>query len=127
MVGLIWTIQVVHYPLFTLVGTENFTTYESQHSRRMALLLAVPASVEVVTAGMLVWLHPETTPLWLVLVAGSLLAATWTSTLLVQVPLHRRLGERFDSTTIARLTTSHWLRTLIWSARGILVLTMLLV
>jgi hypothetical protein len=28
MVGLIWVIQIVHYPLFTSVGSDSFAEYE---------------------------------------------------------------------------------------------------
>lgn len=31
LAGLIWTIQVVHYPLFPRVGREGFAAYEQAH------------------------------------------------------------------------------------------------
>lgn len=34
MVGLIWFVQVVHYPLFASVGADGFTDYETAHRRR---------------------------------------------------------------------------------------------
>ena len=49
MVGMIWTIQVVHYPLFALVGTDQFTAYEAAHSSRITALIAVPWAVQGVT------------------------------------------------------------------------------
>jgi hypothetical protein len=58
MVGLIWTIQVVHYPLFHRVDTPSFLRYEAEHTRRMGWLLAGPASLEVSTAAALVWFVP---------------------------------------------------------------------
>ena len=33
MSGVIWFIQIVHYPLLTLVGAAGFTTYEAAHIR----------------------------------------------------------------------------------------------
>ena len=33
MVGLIWLIQIVHYPLFSRVGADQFKLYEQEHQR----------------------------------------------------------------------------------------------
>ena len=33
MCGLIWFVQVVHYPLFAGVGDDGFTAYEQRHQR----------------------------------------------------------------------------------------------
>ncbi len=50
MVGLIWTIHVVHYPLFMLVGSERYGEYQREHMRRITLLLLVPWGAEAATA-----------------------------------------------------------------------------
>ena len=34
MTGLIWFVQVVHYPLFAAVGADQFVAYEVAHQRR---------------------------------------------------------------------------------------------
>jgi hypothetical protein len=31
MVGLIWFVQIVHYPLFKMVGDDGFSEYERCH------------------------------------------------------------------------------------------------
>jgi len=36
LTGLIWTIQIVHYPLFSLVGKNEFIDYHSAHSARIS-------------------------------------------------------------------------------------------
>ena len=121
MVGLIWTIQTVHYPLFQSVGANEFVAYERGHTRRMGALLAVPAGAEVLTGLGLVWFRPPEVGLGAVLLAGFLLAAVWVTTALVQVPLHRRLSEGYDASSGRRLVTTNWLRTALWSGRGLLV------
>ena len=52
-----------------------------------------------------------------------LLAVVWISTFAVQVPLHRRLAEGYDAARHRRLVLSNWIRTLAWTARAVLVLT----
>lgn len=124
MVGLIWTIQVVHYPLFEHVGTDSFPSYESEHTRRMGWLLAGPATIEVGTAAALVWSRPAQVNLALVLAAGAILAGLWVTTALVQVPLHRRLATTPSVGAIRRLVRSNWYRTTGWTVRGVFVASM---
>lgn len=125
MVGLIWTIQSVHYPLFARVGPGDFPDYETEHTNRMARLLVIPAGLEVITGLALVWFRPEGLPLTVVLIAGSLLAIIWIATALVQVPLHRDLTKHYDRVVVAKLVRSNWLRTGVWTVRGGLVTFML--
>ena len=40
MVGLIWLVQIVHYPLFARIGDSGFCDYHKRHTRRMTLLVA---------------------------------------------------------------------------------------
>ena len=40
LTGLIWTIQVVHYPLFARVGEAEWRAYEREHQRRITLVVA---------------------------------------------------------------------------------------
>lgn len=118
MVGLIWTIQLVHYPLFPLVGEGTFLRYEAEHTRRMGWLLAIPASVEVVTAAALVFNRPPEVALALVVLAGAVLAALWVTTALVQVPLHRTLAADPSDGAMRRLVATNWVRTIGWTLRG---------
>ncbi len=124
MVGLIWTIQTVHYPLFSFVGESSFEEFEDGHTTRMGLLLAAPASLEVLTGGLLVWFRPEQLSLGLVLLGGAILAALWLVTLLVHVPLHRSLSMGWSEEGISRLVSSNWVRTTGWTLRGLLILFM---
>lgn len=127
MVGLIWMVQVVHYPLFSRVGEVGFADYEAGHTRRIGRLLVVPAGAEVVTAAILPVARPDGVPLWSTLLAGALLAVIWVMTALVFAPLHGRLAERFDQALIGRLVAANWWRTAAWTARGVIVAAMLLV
>jgi hypothetical protein len=53
-----------------------------------------------------------------------LLAAIWLSTFGLQVPLHRRLELGFDDDAHAALVRTNWIRTLAWTARGLLLLVL---
>ena len=48
MVGLIWFIQLVHYPLFHGVGTEQWGTYAAAHTRRTTWVVGPAMALEAI-------------------------------------------------------------------------------
>ena len=111
MVGLIWFVQVSHYPLFRLADP---VAYVPAHIRRTTLVVAPPMLLELALSVLLVWSRPG--PLaWTGL---ALLFFVWLSTALLQVPIHRRLARGFEAAPHRRLVRTNWIRTVLWSARG---------
>ncbi len=125
MVGVIWFVQVVHYPLFAEVGTPNFPRYESLHVRLTTYVVMPAMLVEVATAILLFWQSPTGVSHWLLWVGLALLVVIWGSTFLFQVPQHETLASGFDSSAQGFLVLSNWIRTVAWSIRGGLVLWMM--
>ncbi len=125
MVGLIWCIQIVHYPLFAHVGTEGFATYEAAHSSLITLVVGLPMLVELVTAGLLLLFRPRAIGMAETMVGVVLVVMIWLSTIFLQVPQHTILSSGFDATAHQFLVNSNWLRTIAWSVRGALVLWMM--
>ena len=39
MVGVIWTCQLVHYPLFARVGAAGYEAYQRAHMNRIAMIV----------------------------------------------------------------------------------------
>jgi hypothetical protein len=125
MVGLIWFVQVVHYPLFAAVGDRGYPAYQAAHMARTGRVVGPAMLAELLSGLVLVWRPPAGVPAPLPWVGLALLAAVWLSTALVQVPLHDRLRAGFDPDAGRRLVGGNWLRTALWSGRGVLVLAML--
>ena len=119
--GLVWFVQVVHYPLFARVGADAFPAYEASHTRRTTWIVAPLLLTEALTAGLLL----ATDPSALTLTGAVLVIALWLSTALVQVPLHRTLSAGFSTPAHARLVTTNWARTALWTARGAIALALL--
>ena len=115
LVGLIWTVQLVQYPLFAQVGTEAFRSYHGQHTRRITWIVAPLMAVELITAVLLVARGAR--ELWL-LASLAPLAFNWLATWRVQIPLHDRLAAGLDAEVHRRLVGSNWWRTAAWSLRG---------
>jgi len=127
MVGVIWFVQIVHYPLFGRVGGENFAGYSLAHSRLTGFVVGPPMLLEAATAAALVVRPPGGLPFLLPLLGLVLLAGVWLSTALLQSPQHTVLGGGFVASSHRFLVLSNWLRTALWTGRGVLVLLMLAV
>lgn len=125
MAGLVWFVQVVHYPLFASVGEEKFKAYAAAHQSRTTLIVAPLMLIEAASAiGLLLMWPTDAGPRTLAIVSAALLAVVWASTFGVQVPLHTRLARGFDATIHRRLVATNWLRTLAWSARAVIATLM---
>ena len=125
LVGVIWIVQVVHYPLFAGVGAAGWSAYEAGHQSRITFVVGPLMVLELATAVWLVLQRPEGLPAWAVLTGLVLVGLLWASTAFVQVPLHAALGGTFDADAHARLVATNWIRTVLWTARGGLVLWVL--
>jgi hypothetical protein len=123
MTGLIWFVQVVHYPLLRGVGAAGFTPYHQAHSRLTTLVVGPLMLVEAASA---IWIALERTPsvpaAW---VGIGLLVLVWGATFFVSVPRHTLLGSGFDAAVVDSLVATNWIRTLAWSARAVLASWML--
>ena len=118
LVGLIWSIQVLIYPQFRKVGEEEFVRFHFAHCWRVGLLIAPLLALEAVTAACLLYQGHRERPFELSVI---LIPVIWMLTATVYAPLHTRLMLGSKPQTIRRLILTNWLRTLAWTARGIMV------
>ena len=120
MVGLIWFVQVVHYPLFASVGVDGFAQYERLHQRATSFVVGPLMAVEGATAIWLAVAPPDGVSRPLALLALAILGVIHASTVLLQVPQHTALTDGYDATRVRRLVRTNWVRTVGWSVRGII-------
>lgn len=127
MTGVIWFVQLVHYPLFRYVGVQDWQNYHQRHTVQVTWLVAPLMLTELVTAIGLFFAAPFISHDVLFLNMGLLLLA-WLSTAFVQVPLHRRLSSEVSpqSKLITLLVNTNWVRTISWSLR-LVVMVMVLI
>lgn len=120
MTGLIWFVQIVHYPLFDTVGASEFVNYETKHSKLTTYVVIVPMFVELITSCLLLLSRPQVIgkEVWLgVLLVGII----WLSTAFLQVPQHNILTKGFNDAAYQSLVSTNWLRTIAWTLRTLLV------
>jgi hypothetical protein len=130
MVGLIWTVHVLHYPLLgtagrTAQGTEGmryYDTLQSEHVDRIGALLLLPWLTEGLT--LLALLAAAYLGGWrrirlATLVNGAAMAVVLAISGFWSAPAHGRLLDRFDESTFDRLMAANLVRTLAWTVCGI--------
>ena len=124
MVGVIWFVQLVHYPLYAAVGEGEFQAYQAQHVRRTGWVV-IPLMLGELGTALAALRYPGPASAAEVALGLALLGLIWGSTFLLQVPRHERLARGRDLESARSLVTTNWLRTLGWSARGALVVVLL--
>lgn len=125
MVGLIWMVQIVHYPLFKDVGLDQFENYQNKHQLRISFIVGPVMLIEALSTVLLAFYPLEFGQSNVILGVG-LLLAIWISTVVFQIPCHGKLNHGFETKAYKRLVTTNWIRTIAWSSRGVLVALILI-
>lgn len=118
LAGVIWVVQIVHYPLFAQVGTDHFSAYEALHAKWITWVVALPMLIELFAAGL--WIldrHRAISP-WVPWVGLALVLLIWVATFTFSVPCHNTLMRGFDEEAWRTLVSTNWIRTFGWSLRG---------
>ena len=117
MCGVIAMVQIVHYPLFNMVGRNEFSAYENAHTSLITLVVGPAMLLEVACVLGLLLERPGS---WLAWIGAALLAVVWFSTAFLQIPQHGVLSSGFNQRAYEILVQSNWLRTIAWWARGVI-------
>ncbi len=125
MTGVIWAVQLVHYPLFAFADRARFGVMAAAHGERITWIVGPAMLVELATALWLLARPPGGVSRPLLVAGLALLAVIWASTALLQGPDNGRLAAGFDPAIHARLVTTNWIRTVAWTLRALLVSTLL--
>jgi hypothetical protein len=120
MTGLIWFVQIIHYPLF----------HQSDHSRAFFKantnrtgFVVIPLMLTEITTAALLLLPALKFPASIAIINLILLLLTWLATALLSAPCHRNLVRTgYNSTTVNRLVATNWVRTVLWTSRTLILL-----
>lgn len=127
MVGLIWFVQIVHYPLMALVPDDAGRRYAALHQRLTTFVVGPPMLVELAVSIAIVAFAGDSafwrSASW---TGFSLVLLIWMWTFAVVVPVHTRLLSGSSEALARQLVVRNWVRTLAWTLRGVLAAGMLL-
>lgn len=122
MVGLIWTIHYVHYPLFANVGESTYASFQASHVGRIGKLLFVPWLTEGITLiGVLAlaFLGGHKALRVPAVINGAAMAVVLVISGFWSAPAHGKLADGFDASVHDQLMTANLIRTLAWTVCGI--------
>lgn len=119
MTGVIWFVQLVHYPLFASVPPAQFLAYEARHRFLTTFVVAPAMLLELGVSLLFAYSYPRSLPH---LAASALTLVVWGSTFFIQVPMHESLSQNFSPETIRNLVASNWIRTVSWTLRSLILL-----
>lgn len=121
LAGLIWTVQLVHYPALAFADPKRWAALHALHTRRISWIV-VPLMLAEATSATAVWLTAVPAEVIPRRAGMVLLGIAWVSTFALQVPIHERLAGAFDARLVRRLIATNWIRTAAWSGRAVLLL-----
>jgi hypothetical protein len=126
-VGTIWFAQIVVYPLFGKVGKDEYVAYHKFYTSRIPLPVIVPGFASFLLPIALVFLGPESVPLWIYLANVVCGLVGLLVTVALEIPRHARLEKGGKQETVIReLVRYNWPRTLSITGSAFLTLLMLI-
>lgn len=124
-VGAIWAHEVDIFRSWRLLDRTTFHQVQLAHWRRLPYWVFAPIGLMSIGSIALIWYHPLRSPAWAIWGA---LACQFASHLLTAVmwgPWQARLSTDDrgpDSPYLEKISSTHWLRTFLISANGMIVL-----
>ena len=115
MAGLLWVIQVVHYPLLREVQVESIIEISQRHQNLITKVVG-PAMVIEAASSAAALLVVSSNVMPIALLNFFFLAVAVYVTIFHAVPLHAKIG-RGESELIPGLIKVNWIRTAAWSMR----------
>jgi len=119
MVGVIWVIQLVHYPSFHFIELKQYTTFQRFHMSRISYVVVPAMLTELFTLIFLIIFMDKIDTL--VTVSGLLLIIIWLMTAVFFSGVHQKLTSGYDKTVVNSLVKLNWGRTLLWTLRLLLI------
>ena len=119
MVGVIWVIQLVHYPSFHFIELKQYTTFQRFHMSRISYVVIPAMLTELFTLILIIISMDQIDTL--VLASAILLIFIWLITAVFFSGVHQKLTLGYDQTVVDKLVKLNWGRTLLWTLRLLLI------
>jgi len=120
MFGLILTTQLVTYPLFSSISSSGFTNYHFNYVSKISRIAGPAMLLELIIAAFLFYNFGNLSSKLIFLVT----ILIFLSTLLIQVPIHDRIKYKANNLLFKKLVMTNWIRTLLWSLKCILSISL---
>lgn len=122
MFGVIWIVQLVHYPIFKYIDERSFKDFEQIHINRISFVVVPLMLLELLSGFYLYFMTKENIYFTNLLLMGGI----WLVTLFYSIPAHKKLMSSKSIPAIDRLVRTNWARTSLWSVRAFLLINLML-
>ena len=119
MSGVIWVIQLLHYPSFHFINEKKYVDFQHFHMERISFIVIPVMIIELASALLLAYFFQSS----LTIILLALLLGIWGITFIFFTNMHQKLTNGYDPTTVERLVQINWSRTALWSLRLIILLS----
>lgn len=123
--GVVWFLQLNHYPLYKAIGEREFQSYLAAHNRRIPLPIVLPSLAAFAASLLLLLRHPFAAPdssVWLVVILNALILL---STIFVQGKAHAELARAgYSRVLVDRIIATNWIRVAAWTINALRLIWM---
>ena len=119
MVGVIWVIQLVHYPSFKYVNESDYIIFQKYHMSNISYIVFPVMFTELITALIILFFGEKSLFFVLSLIYLFLI---WIITGVLFTKYHSILKEGKDLMIIEKMIKANWIRALLWTMRLIMIL-----
>ncbi|MCH9632490.1 MAG: hypothetical protein S4CHLAM6_08260 [Chlamydiae bacterium] len=121
--GVIWFVQLVHYPIFLFLNYDSNHNPFVFHQARSSIVVLPAMALELVSIVVLMFIPYPNYIIVTTLLVFTLLI--WLATFTMQVPCHKVLKAEKDEKVIRRLIWTNWLRTGLWTLKAVYIFFLL--
>ena len=119
MSGVIWVIQLLHYPSFHFINEKKYVEFQHFHMERISFIVIPVMIIELTSALLLVYFFRSS----LTIILLAFLLGIWGITFIFFTNIHQKLTNGYDYSIVDRLVQINWYRTALWSLRFIILLS----
>ena len=119
MVGVIWVIQLLHYPSFNFINDKKYIEFQHFHMQRISFIVIPAMLIELASALLLAYFFRSS----LIIILLALLLGVWAITFIFFTNMHQKLTDGYSQNIVDRLVQINWSRTILWSLRLIILMS----
>ena len=115
MTGVIWVIQIVHYPSFHFIEKELYTAFQRFHMNKISIIVIPIMLAELITGILLLFDKSSKNPF--LTISLIMLILIWAITGVFFAKAHNKLIIGYQELVVNQLVVMNWIRTLLWTLR----------
>ena len=119
MTGVIWVIQIVHYPSFHFIEKELYTAFQKFHMNKISIIV-IPIMLAELITGIMLFLDKSSKSPFLI-ISFIILVLIWLITGVFFTKAHNELITGYQELVVNQLVVMNWIRTLLWTLRLLLL------